>query len=138
MEPDNEEKELRRIFGNYRLKKVPEPILKDYVSEVRKKIDSPAGPAFPVGLLAGVGMAALILAGAVLLRMGQPQPAPEVPAPAAVAVMESATVERPKETAPETRERQRFLLSMLGEDEGLLTDAVRFEPDADFLGPALA
>ncbi|HTL47740.1 MAG TPA: hypothetical protein VL688_06720 [Verrucomicrobiae bacterium] len=155
-----EEKEIEKIFENYRLKKVPQSLMKDYAAEVRRKIEMTPGPSFPLGALAAFAVG-LAFAGTVAFVMLRPhQPALEIKAPEGVSApsgtLETPAVQGPQAVQPapsaalaeeegvepggnqEALARELFVLEMLGEDDGVMTDASRFDVEPDFLGPGPA
>ncbi|MBI4549314.1 MAG: hypothetical protein HY714_00095 [Candidatus Omnitrophica bacterium] len=132
---DREEKKIEALLGGVRLKRPPEKLMENYVSEVRRKIDvPPAGPAF------GLATAFLIAVAAVGLALWlhqapvtQPrQVAPEVPAADRLSGGETGDSKASFEEIAD----EWLILQMLGEDQGVLDAYDPLEGDLEFLAQA--
>lgn len=130
---DKEEREIRQLMEKYELKKPPEDLMKNYVGEVKRKLQSPPGPVFgtpAVALLILVAfVGGLLVAG--LLRQGF------VPQKVVRQAVSEERVSHPSEAGTEQLFEDLFddffVLEMLGEEEGLIEGIDAVESDVEFL-----
>lgn len=150
MEFDKDEEKIKSLLRAYS-GKPPEDLMKNYVAEVRKKIQSAPGQSWGLGLPAVLCLVALsLLAGLVLMKPApnqavvpqnavkeemQPEATPQETAPAPAAQPEDfEKLLRQVEDQADFEELSDGLmvLELLGEDAGLMDDSGTVEADVDF------
>lgn len=135
MKWDPEEKEMKELLEQYQVKKPPEDLMRNYVAEVRGRIDAAPQesgmgvPLIVLGLLLGLGMVGVLILSP--MKKETPQKAGEE---VSLSVPEKASVAR--ETSSQAEQvlfdqvaDDLFVLEMLGEDEGIIDDTSRVEMD---------
>jgi hypothetical protein len=157
MEYARDDKEIRELLSEYRLKEPPKSLLQNYEGEVMAKILSlENAPAIPLPVIA-LSAALILLLGFIWLMILRPEPVyqptvtpsrvqtPEraavfVNAPMRQAVpglevsrIQPSSKEASEEKAFDQMERDLFILEMLGEDEGLMDDLDRLATDVEFV-----
>lgn len=136
MDFDKDEEKIKSLLQAYS-GKPPEDLMKNYVSEVRKKIQTESGPFPGLGLLLVLCLVGLSLLGAfVFLMKPAPLKAPQAEtAPAEVPQPEDfeKLLQRVEDQADfEELSDSLMVLELLGEDAGLMDDSGTVEADLEF------
>jgi len=150
MEFDKDEEKIKSLLRAYS-GKPPEDLMKNYVAEVRKKIQSAPGQSWGLGLPAVLFLVALsLLAAFVLMKPAhhqavvpqsavkeevQPEATPQETAPAAAPQPEDfeKLLQQVEDQADfEELSDSLMVLELLGEDAGLMDDSGTVEADVEF------
>lgn len=130
---DKEEQEIQKLLDKFELKKPPEDLMKNYVGEVKRKLQSPPGPVFGtpavVFLILAAFVAGILLTGPLRQVIVPQKMAPQVVSTERVSPPSQAGAEELFENLFDDY----FVLEMLGEDEGLVEGFDPLESDVEFL-----
>lgn len=135
MDFDKDEEKIKSLLQAYS-GKPPEDLMKNYVSEVRKKIQTEPGPFPGLGLPLVLCLVGLSLLGAFVLMKPAPLKAPQAQtAPAEVPQPEDfeKLLQQVEDQADfEELSDSLMVLELLGEDTGLMDDSGTMEADLEF------
>lgn len=135
MDFDKDEEKIKSLLQAYS-GKPPENLMKNYVSEVRKKIQTEPGPFPGLGLPLVLCLVGLSLLGAFVLMKPAPLKAPQAQtAPAEVPQPEDfeKLLQQVEDQADfEELSDSLMVLELLGEDTGLMDDSGTMEADMEF------
>jgi len=135
VDQEKEEQRIKELLANFKLKVPPEPLMKNYVEEVRRKIDrTPRGFDFGPKVFVCVLVLGLAVGGVLIFKpfiQKAPTKGTSLPTPT---IATKEVIQANKQALFEKLSGDLFVLEMLGEDEGLLDDSTdRVETDMEFL-----